>query len=219
LSPELAPKMEVRIPEKFSKVQEPFFYYLSAADGDIKTIKEPIEKLDSNIKIANNPLVSYKYDLFKNATHYSQVLNSIPNALYHIFEAYKPINGFELRDKIAVLQSGYADYLENKYKTMSNVFGVNIRVRMNDFKVIENQILKNNAYEELEKMAEIANVHYPSTMLGEYELGLMSEKMGDPKRALKRYLNAADLQPIGELTKDFIYNKIDEMNTLSKKIK
>jgi predicted alpha/beta superfamily hydrolase len=39
LSPELAPKMEVRIPEKFAKIQEPFFYYLSVADGDIKKIK------------------------------------------------------------------------------------------------------------------------------------------------------------------------------------
>ena len=41
LSPELAPKMEVRIPEQIAKIKEPFFYYLSIADGDIKNIKEP----------------------------------------------------------------------------------------------------------------------------------------------------------------------------------
>ncbi len=135
--------MEIRIPEKFAKVKEPFFYYLSAADGDIKRIKEPIEKLDSNIKIANNPLVNYKYDLFKNSTHYTEVLHSIPNALYQIFEVYKPINSAEYKDKIAVLKSGYSDYLENKYNVMSTVFGVQIPVRMNDFKLIENLILKN----------------------------------------------------------------------------
>ncbi|MGO4772681.1 alpha/beta hydrolase [Flavobacterium sp. W22_SRS_FK3] len=219
LSPELAPKMEIRIPEKFAKVKEPFFYYLSAGDGDINKIKEPIEKLASNIKVANNPLVNLKYDLFKDSTHYSEVLHSIPNALYHIFEAYKPINSAEYKDKIAVLQSGYAEYLENKYNTMSMVLGVDIPVRMNDFKVIENLILKNNAYEELEKMAEIANVDYPLAMLGEYELGLMYEKRGDPKRASKRYQNASQMEPIGDLNKDMMYEKIDEMNKLAQKSK
>ncbi|CAD0001975.1 alpha/beta hydrolase [Flavobacterium chungangense] len=219
LSPELAPKMEVRIAEKFAQVKEPFFYYLSAGEGDIKKIKEPIEKLDSNIKVANNPLVSYKYDLFKNATHYTEVLHSIPSALYHIFEVYRPINSAEFKDKIAVLKSGYADYLDNKYNTMSEVLGVDIPVRMNDFKVIENLILKNNAYDELGKMAEIANVDYPRAMLGEYELGLMHEKMGEPKRASKRYQNASQMEPIGELTRDMMYEKIDEMNTLAKKTK
>lgn len=219
LSPELAPKMEIRIAEKFAQVKEPFFYYLSAGEGDIKKIKEPIEKLDSNIKVANNPLVSYKYDVFKNATHYTEVLHSIPSALYHIFEVYRPINSAEFKDKIALLKSGYADYLDNKYNTMSEVLGVDIPVRMNDFKVIENLILKNNAYDELGKMAEIANVDYPRAMLGEYELGLMHEKMGEPKRASKRYQNASQMEPIGELTRDMIYEKIDEMNTLAKKTK
>lgn len=219
LSPELAPKMEVRVPEKFAKVTEPFFYYLSVADGDIKKIKEPIEKLNSNIKLANNPLVNYKFDVFKNTTHYTEVLPSIPNALYQIFEVYRPINSSEFNDKIAVLESGYADYLENKYNTMSKVLGVQIPVRMTDFKIIENLILKKNAYDELGKMAEIGNVHYPKSMLGEYELGLMYEKMGDPKRASKKYQNASQMEPIGDLNKDVMYDKIDEMNTLAKKTK
>ncbi|WP_166921252.1 alpha/beta hydrolase [Flavobacterium poyangense] len=217
LSPELAPKMEVRIPEQFAKLKTPFFYYLSVADGDIKKIKEPIEKLDSNIKIANNPLVNYKYDIFKNTTHYTEVLHSIPSALYQIFEAYRPINSTEYNNKIAILETGYADYLENKYNEMSKVLGVQIPVRMTDFKVIENIILKKNAYDELGKMAEIGNVNYPKAMLGEYELGLMYEKMGDPKRASKKYQNASQMEPIGDLNKDLMYEKIDEMNTLSKK--
>lgn len=219
LSPELAPKMEVRVPEKFAKIQEPFFYYLSVADGDIKKIKEPIEKLDANIKIANNPKVNYKYDVFKNATHYTEVLNSIPNALYQIFEAYRPINSAEFKEKIAVLETGYADYLENKYATMSAVMGVQIPVRMSDFTVIENLILKKKAYDELGKMAEIGNVNYPKAMLGEYQLGHMYELLGDPKRAAKKYQNASQMEPIGDLNKDVMYEKIDEMNVLAKKSK
>lgn len=217
LSPELASKMEVRIPEKFAKVKEPIFFYLSAADGDIKKIKEPIDKLNSNIKIANNPLVNYKYEVFKGTTHYTEVLHSIPSALYQIFEVYRPINSAEYNDKIAVLQSGYAEYLENKYNAMSQVLGVQIPVRISDFKVIENIILRNNAYSELSKMAEIGNVNYPKAMLGEYELGLMYEKQGDPKHASKKYQNASQMEPIGDLNKDLMYEKIDEMNTLAKK--
>ncbi|MEZ0180606.1 alpha/beta hydrolase [Flavobacterium oncorhynchi] len=219
LSPELAPKMEVRIAEKFAKIQKPIFYYLSAGEGDIKKIKEPIEKLDNNIKIANNPLVNYKYELFKNATHYTEVLHSIPSALYQIFEVYRPINSAEYANKIAILETGYADYLEKKYNTMSEVLGVQIPVRMSDFKVIENIILKKNAYDELGKMAEIGNVNYPKAMLGEYELGLMYEKMGDAKHASKKYQNASQMEPIGDLNKDLMYEKMDEMNALTKKSK
>jgi len=219
LSPELAPKMEVRIPEKFAKFTKPLFYYLSAADGDIKKIKEPIEKLASNIKIANNPLINYKYEVFKGTTHYTEVLHSIPSALYQIFEVYRPINSAEYNDKIAVLQTGYSDYLEKKYAIMSEVMGVQIPVRVSDFKVVENIILKRNAYDELGKMAEIANTSYPKAMLGEYELGLMYEKMGDPKHASKKYQNASQMEPIGDLNKDMMYEKIDEMNTLAKKTK
>jgi len=142
LSPELAPKMEVRIAEKFAKIQKPIFYYLSAGEGDNKKIKEPIEKLNSNIKVANNPLVNFKYDVFKGATHYTEVLHSIPNALYQIFESYRPINSAEYNEKIAVLESGYSDYLEKKYATMSEILGFQVPVRMSDFKVIENIILK-----------------------------------------------------------------------------
>jgi predicted alpha/beta superfamily hydrolase len=218
-SPELAPKMEVRIPEKFAKITEPIFYYVSLADGDNKKLKEPVEKLDSNIKIANNPLVNYKYEVFKNTTHYTEVLHAIPSALYQIFESYRPINSEEYNNKIVVLQSGYADYLENKYAVMSKMMGIDIPVRMSDFKVIENLILKNKAYDELGKMAEIANVTYPKAMLGEYELGLMYEKMDDPKRASKKYQNASQMEPIGDLNKDLMYEKIDEMNTLAKKTK
>jgi hypothetical protein len=55
------------------------------------------------------------------------------------------------------LQSGYVDYLTNKYDLISNKLGLKIPVRLNDFKAIEAAILKNNAYNELDKLAEIAD--------------------------------------------------------------
>lgn len=217
LSPELAPKMEMRIPEQFTKIKTPIFYYQSSADGDIKDIREPVEKLDQNIKLTSNKLVNYKYNYFKNATHYSLVLYSIPNALYQIFEAYKPINSAEFNTKIMALESGYADYLTNKYSFMATSLGIKMPVRMNDFKAVETAIMKKEAYDELEPLAVVANTDYPSAMLGEYLMGVMYEKRGDYKRAGKRYQVASQLDPIDNLDKDLMYEKMEEMKILSDK--
>lgn len=217
LSPELASKMEIRVPEQLGKIKTPIFYYQSTADGDIKNIKEPVEKLDQNCKLITNKLVNYKYNYFNNATHYSLVLYSIPNALYQIFEAYKPINSAEYNDKIMVLESGYADYLIAKYDFMSESLGIKMPVRMNDFKAVETAIMKKGAYEELEPLAVIANTDYPDAMLGEYLMGIMYEKRGDYKRAGKRYQVASQLDPIDNLDKDLMYEKMEEMKTLSNK--
>lgn len=217
LSPELAPEMENRIPEKLSNLKQPIFYYQSNGDGDIKRIQESIKKLDENIKQVANPVLNYKFDNFKGASHYSLVLYSIPNALYQFFDTYKPISSTEYSEKIAVLQSGYVDYLTNKYAVLSKSLGLKIPIRVNDFKAIEAAILKNKAYPELDKLAEIANKNYPKSMLADYELGLMYEKMGDSKKAAKRYQTASQLEEIGDLTKNMMMEKYDDMTSQTPK--
>lgn len=217
LSPELATDMETRIPEKLTQLKQPVFYYQSSADGDVKKLREPIEQLDANIKLVTNPLLNYKYDSFKGASHYSLVLLSIPNALYQIFESYKPISSTEYNEKITVLPSGYVDYLVTKYDLLSKNLGLKIPVRINDFTAIEAAILKNKAYNELDQLAQIANKNYPKSMLADYELGLMFEKLGDAKKAAKKYQTASQLEEIGDLTKDMMMEKFDDMQSLIQK--
>jgi predicted alpha/beta superfamily hydrolase len=217
LSPELTPEMETRIPEKLATSKKAVFYYQSSADGDIRQLREPIKNLDANIKMITNSNIDYKYDEFHNASHYSLVLYSIPSALYHIFDSYKPISSSEFTDQIATLQSGYVDYLIKKYDLISDKLGLTIPIRLNDFKAIEAAILKNNAYDELDKLAEIADKNYPKSMLASYQLGLMYEKMGDAKRAASKYQRASQLEEIGNLTKDMMFDKYDSMNGLTQK--
>ncbi|MDI1306709.1 MAG: alpha/beta hydrolase-fold protein [bacterium] len=217
LSPELAPEMENRIPEKLSNTKQAIFYYQSTGDGDVKQLQEPIKSLDQNMKLVTNPLVNYKFDNFKGASHYSLVLYSIPNALYQFFDSYKPISSTEYADKIAILQAGYVDYLTNKYDVMLKNLGLKIPIRINDFKAIEAAILKNKAYQELDKLSDIAKKNYPKSMLANYELGLMYEKMGDAKKAAKLYQSASQLEEIGSLTKDMMYQKYDDMKSLTPK--
>jgi len=54
-------------------------------------------------------------------------------------------------------------------------------------------------------------------MLSDYELGLMYEKNGDAKRAAKSYQKASQLEEIGDLTKDMMMEKFDEMQSLTTK--
>jgi len=217
LSPELAPGMENQIATGLNNTKKPLFYYQSSADGDIKQLREPIESLDNNIKSVTNPLVNYQYNKFNNASHYSLVLFSIPNALYQIFDSYKPISSTEFTEKIAILPSGYVDYLIKKYQTTTEKLGMQVAIRINDFKAIEAAILKNKAYDELEKLAQLANKNYPKTMLADYELGLMYEKNGDAKKAAAKYQRASQLDEVGDLTKEMMYNKYDDMKSLTVK--
>ncbi|MDG2430885.1 alpha/beta hydrolase-fold protein [Flavobacterium sp.] len=211
LSPELAPGINDQITSSLTNTKKQLFYYQSSADGDIRQLREPVEQLDKSLKAITNPLVDYKYSSFSNASHYSLVLYSIPEALYQIFGSYKPISSTEFTEKIVVLKSGYVDYLTTKYTLIENKLGLKIPVRINDFKAIEAAILKNKAYDELDKLADLANKNYPKSMLASYELGLMYEKQGDAKKAAAKYQRASQLEEIGDLTKEMMYNKYDDM--------
>lgn len=217
LSPALAPEMEIRITDLLTKVKQPVFYYQSTGDGDLKETLESVSKLDTNIKQIANPSFNYKYDHFKGSSHYSTVLYSIPSSLYQIFESYQPISLIEFKEKIAVLPNDYVKYLTDKYDGIEKTFKMKVQVRVNDFKAIEAAILKNKAYKELDKLSEIAGKNYPKSMLADYELGLMYEKLGDAKKAARSYQKASQLEEIGDLTKDMIFEKFDEMQSLTKK--
>lgn len=213
LNPELAPLMEKRVAEQLSATKSPVFYYLSTSNDETKQYTEAIKILNENIQKDNNPLLNYKFDTFKDAGHYSQTLYAIPSALHQVFETYKPITSSEFNNKIVILQSGYVDYLEKKHNTIKEVLRLDIPIRINDFVAIEAAILKNEAYNELEQLAILANKYYPKSMLAEYELGLMYEKKEDYKKAMKRYQNASQLQEIGALSKSMMLEKYEVMQS------
>ena len=66
-------------------------------------------------------------------------------------------------------------------------------------------------------MAQIADKNYPKSMLASYELGLMYEKKGDAKRAAQKYQRATQLEEIGDLTKEMMFAKYDDMRSLIQK--
>lgn len=217
LSPELATEMEVRVAERLGTFKQNMFYYQSSADGDIKKMRAKITTLDENIKAANNTSLNYKYDDFKGASHYSLVLYSIPSALYQFFAAYQPISTSEFQEKIVKLESGYVDYLKNKYEILEKALGIKMPIRLNDFKAIEAAILKNKAYNEFELLAQLSKKMYPKSMLGDYHMAMFYENTGDIKNAVRHYQNGFQMQEIGDLTKDMMLGKADELRVQIKK--
>lgn len=214
MSPELPTDMEVHIPERLAALNQLLFYYQSTADGDVKKMQKRIRTLDENAKKVTKPTLNYKFDDFKGASHYSLVLHSIPNALYQFFSVYQPISSAEFNEKIAPLPSGYVDYLINKYDVVEKALGMKMPIRINDFKAIEAAILKNKAYNEFEKLADLARKNYPKSMLADYQMGMMYEKTGDYKKGSKAYQNAFLKEEIGDLTKDMMLEKADELKNM-----
>lgn len=217
LSPELATEMEVRVAERLGTFKQNIFYYQSSADGDIKKMRTKIATLDENIKAVNNPNLNYKYEDFKGASHYSLVLYSIPSALYQFFASYQPISTSEFQEKIVKLESGYVDYLKSKYEVLEKALGIKMPIRLNDFKAIEAAILKNKAYNEFELLAQLSKKMYPKSMLGDYHMAMFYENTGDIKNAVRHYQNGFQMQEIGDLTKDMMLGKADELRVQIKK--
>lgn len=216
-SPELPTDMEKNLPERFAAIQQPIFYYHCTADGDLKKMRTRIMAMDEEIKKIKNPSLNYLFEDFKEASHYSVVLHAIPSALYQIFSVYQPISMTEFQEKIVKLPSGYAQYLKDKYELLEKSLGLKLQIRLNDFKAIEAAILKNNALNEFDELAQLADKDYPKSMLADYHMALMYEKKGDYAKAQKTYLRAFQREEIGDLTKDMMYEKSEDMKRLAPK--
>lgn len=218
LSPELAPGMEVHVPERLGLIAKPIYYYHSTADGDLKKMQEKIQRLDAEVKLIKKPTLNYRFDEFKGASHYSLVLHSIPSALYQFFAVYQPISMVEFNEKIATMPSGYSEYLEKKYDVIEKSLGIKMPIRVNDFRAIEAAILKNKDYNDFDALSILARKSYPKAMLADYHLAMMFEKKGDNKNAFKYYKVGFQKEEIGSLTKDMMLDKADTLKkTFAKK--
>lgn len=217
MSPEFANGMEERIPQRLEATKELVFYYQATSDGDLKKFQNKIKALDKNMQAVKNPLVNYKFDDFKGASHYSLALNAIPSALAQIFAVYRPISTLEYQEKIAILPSEHVKYLTDKYEIIEKSLGIKMNVRLNDFKAIEAAILKTGDFKGFEELAQISGQQYEKTMLYDYHMGMFNEKTGEVKKAIKFYQNAFMKEEIGDLTKDMMMNKAEDLKKLMPK--
>lgn len=214
MSAELPTNMEENIPKRLTVLKKPIFYYHATAEGDLPAMKDRIISFDQAAAKISDSGFHYYFDNFKGKSHYSMVTSAIPNALYSFFASYAPITTSEYNEKIAPLSSGFVDYLTAKYVEMESTLNMEVTIRQSDFRAIEAAILKNKAYDELGKLADLAKKHYPKSMLSDYQRALMSEKTGNYKKAASSYMAAAQKDEIGPLTKGMMMDKVEEMKNM-----
>lgn len=213
ISPELATGMEQRVAQRLGSLKSPVYYYQATSDGDLKQFQNKIKTLDEKIKeVKKDSTLNYKFDNFKGIAHYGIAPNAVPSALYHLFAVYQPISQLEYQEKIAPLKEGHVDYLNKKYETIEKVLGAKIKIRYTDLLAIESAIKKNESWYEYEQLAQISGgPDYEKTMLYDYHMGMYWEKRNEPKKAMKFYQNSFMKKEIGDITKDFMMAKAEDL--------
>ena len=208
LSPKLSTNIEKYLTERFSQeggLTENVFYSLATSEFDRKKSKAKIVALNKKLEVVNDSLFHYNYNFYKGKTHYELVSHAIPTAIESIYKIFKPIDRKEYKEKILTYEDGTAyDYLVKKYADIKTLYGIEKRIRLNDFNAAESALRKNEEWEAFELLSKLAKQEYPDTMLSLYYKAQFYENSEDaePKKAMKAYMSAYAMEEIGKLTKD-----------------
>jgi len=211
LSPDLAPLMDERLPERIPKIQTKTFYYLATGSDDIKDLREISEMLDASLKGLKGDNFDYNFDNFEGATHYSLVARAIPSALEKMFTVYRPISKEEYTDVILKLETPISQYLIDKYNTIEDLFGLSNPIRVNDFIATFKAAEKRKQWESLRDIASMAIKQYPDTVLGYYYMGRYYEEVGEAKKAMRTFQGAYDKEEVDFITVDTMLDKADQI--------
>lgn len=209
ISPELAPNMIDYLPEVLAKTESKLFYYLANTNNDASSVKQMSEALNKDISAIENENLFYDFDTFERPTHYSLPTHAIPNAIENIFQVFQPISKKEYLETILKLETSPVVYLQEKYQTISDLFGIEKQILVNDFKAISAAIEKNKNFESYEELSKIARKEYPETILANYYLGRFYEETGETKKAMRTYQSAYMLNEIAGITKDIVMEKAE----------
>ena len=211
LSPDLAPLLDERLPERIPQIPTKTFYYLATGSDDIKDLREITEMLDTSLKTLKSDNFDYNFDNFEGATHYSLVARAIPSALEKMFSVYRPISKEEYTDVILKLNTPIHLYLTEKYATIKDLFGLSNPIRENDYIACFKAAEKKKQWESLREIATMAKKQYPDTVLGDYYLARYYEETGEAKKAMRIYQGAYDKEEVDFITIDLMLDKADKI--------
>ena len=197
ISPSFSPFMEDNLFQLISSNKASMYYYLSTSEEDFKDNRKTILNLNTRLKDIKLETISYKFDDFKTDNHYSLVANSIPSALNHIFSIYKPISRNEYKNELLEIDYSPVKYLENKYRKIKNLFGIEKQILLNDFRAVNATIVKKKNMDYYKDLSKLARDNYPDTLLSNLYIGRYYESTGNFRKAIKAYQEA------------FVYDEID----------
>jgi predicted alpha/beta superfamily hydrolase len=210
ISPTLAPEMGTRVASRLGAFDKQIFYQL-IVEGEKNKGTAAVLEMNTALKAIEKESLHYFFDEYKSADHISVATYGIGKAFDNIFGMFKPISPKEYKTQILTSEDPVFDYLENKYKGIEDLFGFSKPVELNDIMAIYAASRKKEDFESLKPLSDLCKQQYAETMLGFYFEGEYYEQLGEPKKALKTFEKAFQMEEIDFLTKEMALEKMDAL--------
>jgi hypothetical protein len=103
------------------------------------------------------------------------------------------------------------EYLEDKYFDIANFYNYKIDMRINDLMFVSRAIEEKEIWDEYKQLSKLAKEHQPETLLSSYFLARYYQETGKPKKAMEYYQYAYDYEEVGQLTKELMLMRANEI--------
>ncbi|MEM9143543.1 MAG: alpha/beta hydrolase-fold protein [Bacteroidota bacterium] len=207
ISPELAPEMKNRVPQRIENIDQTIFYHLITEGNP----DEGVVQLDKALAGIDKDSFHYFYDEYPMANEVSVATYGLGKAWDRTFTIFKPISPAEYKQKILISEDPVYTYLENKYAMIEDLFGFTKPVELNDIMAIYAATRKKEDLESLKSLSDLCKKEFPESMLGFYFEGEYYEQLGEPKKALRSFEKAFGMEEIDFLTKEMALEKMDAL--------
>ncbi|RAV29673.1 alpha/beta hydrolase [Sinomicrobium soli] len=210
LEPSFAPNVDQYLLSRLETLSSARFYYLVAAEKnrDPRTATA-IDELHGQLSAIGNKKLHYHYKQVPGADNYTVALEGIAHSLFHLFTPYHPISPEAYREELLTYEKApLFSYLEEKYRSAEETFGISKDVRLNDIMAVYSACLEKEDIPSLEQLAKLGKKTFPDTALGFFFEAEAHEKTGETKKALRTYEKAFVMKEIDFMTKDLIQERI-----------
>ena len=211
ISPEFVGDMGQNVVDRMTWLKKDVVYYMATASDDVKSLRSDILMTDNSIKEIDNKHLSYYFDDFEEASHYSLVTRGIARAFEKVFDIYGPITDKEVKEKILGYEGTLDKYIDERYSRIKNLFGIEQSISEEDLKKVVDVALEREDLKSLEKLGRLAKSMNPSKNDGTYYLALLAEKNGKNKKAMKLYESALQLDESLVINKALIQAKVKDL--------
>ena len=211
LSPNVMEKITTSIPEQLASFKTPIFYYLGWTQEEDNATLKKITDLDKLMKIKELEHSFYFSQEFPKITTSTVSLTGISEALNLFFEEYRPITMREYAEKVLKVQNNTTQYIQDKYKKIKELYGIDKEPLLEDVKAIYAAILKNADFESLPILIKYIKPYYKDTALPDYLEGDYYIRIQEPQKAFRSLQRAYGAKEIDFVTKELVSQSLEKL--------
>ena len=211
LSPNVMEKITTSIPEHLASFKTPIFYYLGWTQEEDNATLKKITDLDKLMKIKELEHSFYFSQEFPKITTSTVSLTGISEALNLFFEEYRPITMREYAEKVLKVQNNTTQYIQDKYKKIKELYGIDKEPLLEDVKAIYAAILKNADFESLPILIKYIKPYYKDTALPDYLEGDYYIRIQEPQKAFRSLQRAYGAKEIDFVTKELVSQSLEKL--------